>query len=265
MPAPPASPVVSRSTNSMRPRRASRPAAQAAATLHGRKASATESSVPIAGRYRARRRGSDGPPSAIRHQGCQPHRRTAPGCLESSCNAVRVVRPAQTGTGEAGLTISAQAIGERAHAGNSGTARAASRSRMRSATALARGPVLPIGPTHVGQPCWHWQPAMRSRIRRRSSTSMENSGSLKPMPPGIVVVDEDARLVGQRDRFARPRQVWIVAFSAAPDRDADVLPVAHQQQLSHLAHRKRQTHDAVPPVIGRERKRRHHRSGTVSQ
>ena len=84
-----------------------------------------------------------------------------------------------------GTDDAAQPIGDLAHADCSTAPVLASiKSRMRSATVLAIGPVLPIGPTHVGHPFWHSHPAMRSRVRRRSSSSIAYRGSLKPMPPG---------------------------------------------------------------------------------
>src|SRR5258706_11452865 len=39
----------------------------------------------------------------------------------------------------------------------------------------------------------------------------------------IVVVDENARLVGQLGRLAAPRQIRVVSLLAAADRNADVL------------------------------------------
>ena len=41
----------------------------------------------------------------------------------------------------------------------------------------------------------------------------------------------------------------------AVDRHADVVAVAHQQQLRDVAHRERQADDAVPLVVARERQR----------
>ena len=41
--------------------------------------------------------------------------------------------------------------------------------------------------------------------------------------------------------------------SPAVDRDADVVPVAHQEELRDLADRERQPDDAVASIIGRER------------
>ena len=43
--------------------------------------------------------------------------------------------------------------------------------------------------------------------------------------------------------------------AAAVDRQADVVPIAHQQQLGDVLHRKRQTDDAVAPVVAGKRQR----------
>src|SRR4030095_1252421 len=88
-----------------------------------------------------------------------------------------------SGAETAGTNNPTQAIGDRTHAGNSGKC-APIRSSIRRATVLASGPVFPIGPTHVGQPFLHSQPAISSRVRRCSSSSIANNGSLKPIPPG---------------------------------------------------------------------------------
>ena len=39
---------------------------------------------------------------------------------------------------------------------------------------------------------------------------------------------------------------------SAADRNADVLTVAHQQQLRDLSHRERQTHDTITTIVSRE-------------
>ena len=49
------------------------------------------------------------------------------------------------------------------------------------------------------------------------------------------------------------------------DRDADVVTVAHQQQLRDLPHRKRQADDAVAPIVGRVWQRAIIDAGIVSQ
>ena len=59
------------------------------------------------------------------------------------------------------------------------------RRSSRDATALASGPVAPSGPTHDGHPDSHGQLSMSSRVaREQRPRACENSGSLKPMPPG---------------------------------------------------------------------------------
>src|SRR5262245_42373920 len=55
----------------------------------------------------------------------------------------------------------------------------------------------------------------------------------EPNAAGVVVVHEHAR-----------------ALSIHVERDADVLAIAHQQQLSHLLHRKRQPDDSVTTIVG---------------
>ena len=106
----------------------------------------------------------------------------------------------------------------------------------------------------------------RSRTRTPRSAAACSSSSSSCMPEqrraeadaaGIVVVDEDLRGSGPaRRRLA----------VAAVDRDADVVAVAHQQQLRDLLHRERQADDAVAPIVGRERQQRPSPSpGIVSQ
>ena len=78
---------------------------------------------------------------------------------------------------------------------------------------------------------------------------------------GIVVVDEDVRLrrrapSGTPSAAARARRTL---ERAAVDREADVVAVAHQQQLRDVLHRERQADDAVAPVVAAERQRRHDR------
>ena len=53
--------------------------------------------------------------------------------------------------------------------------------------------------------------------------------------------------------------------SSGVDRDADVVPIAHQQQLRDLLHRERQPDDAVAAIVGRIRQQRHDAAGIVSQ
>ena len=57
--------------------------------------------------------------------------------------------------------------------------------------------------------------------------------------------------------MSRPRQVGVVGLASATDRNADVVAVAHQEQLRHLAHREREADNAVASVVGCIRQRRH--------
>src|SRR5438477_844851 len=66
---------------------------------------------------------------------------------------------------------------------------------------------------------------------------------------GIVVVHEDLRGKGVRPLFRL----------VGRNRDADVVTIAHQQQLRHLPHRIRQSDDAVTTIIGRIWQRAHDR------
>ena len=147
------------------------------------------------------------------------------------------------------------------------SAGASSRSRIASATCLASGPVSPTGPTHVGHPCSHAHPAISSRVSREQLVVHAEQRLAEADAARIVVVDEDARLVaiGARPPPAPPvaRRRRVVA---AADRDADVVAVAHQQQLRDLPHRERQADDAVAPIVGARTAARPSRSrGIVSQ
>ena len=66
----------------------------------------------------------------------------------------------------------------------------------------------------------------------------------------IVVVDEDLLRVGD----AAGDEVSVTGI----DGDADVVGVAHQEQLRDLLQRECQTDHAVAPVVGRIRQPRHH-------
>ena len=135
------------------------------------------------------------------------------------------------------------------------------RSRIRSATVFASGPVFPIGPTQVGTPVLAFAPGNQLARAAPQFVVHRKQRLTEADATGIVVVDEDARLVRQRHRLAGPREIRVVGFVSASDRDADVLPIAHQQQLRDLPHRERQAHHAVTPVVGRKRQRSDDRRG----
>src|SRR5690349_4240914 len=69
----------------------------------------------------------------------------------------------------------------------------------------------------------------------------------------VVVVDEDARLVRELRRHALSnierltvsRETGIVSLFAAPNRDSNILAIAHQQQLRDLPHRERQPDNTI--------------------
>ncbi len=56
--------------------------------------------------------------------------------------------------------------------------------RILSATALARGPVSPIGPTQPGHPFSQPHSSMSCRVRINRWVCILNNGALKPIPPG---------------------------------------------------------------------------------
>ena len=128
---------------------------------------------------------------------------------------------------------------------------------MRSAAAFASGPVLPIGPTQPGQPFSHWHSAISCRVAAEELVVHLEQRLAEPDAARIVVVDEDLL------RLATPALGSLAV--AAVDRDADVVAVAHQQQLRDLPHRKRQADDAVAPIVGRIRQRAITLAGIVSQ
>ena len=50
--------------------------------------------------------------------------------------------------------------------------------------------------------------------------------------------------------MTRPREVRIAAFVSAANRDADVVTVAHEQELRDLPHRESKADDAVAAIVG---------------
>ena len=127
----------------------------------------------------------------------------------------------------------------------SDAASASSRSRMRSAAVLASGPVFPIGPD-ASRAAVLARALGDQRARARQQLVVHPVERLAEADAArIVVVDEDLLRAGD----AAGAEVSV----AGVDRDADVVAVAHQQQLRDLLHRERQTDDAVAPIVGRVR------------
>ncbi|MCK7518756.1 MAG: hypothetical protein MZV64_14040 [Ignavibacteriales bacterium] len=133
----------------------------------------------------------------------------------------------------------------------------------------------PSGPTHDGQPDSQGQPAMSSRVCADQVAVHPEQRLAEPDAARVVVVDEDARLVAVLERRrpttrpARRRRAPARRSAASrgrADRHADVVRVAHQQQLRDLPHRVRQPDHAVPAVVAARRAARVISSrGIVSQ
>jgi hypothetical protein len=70
----------------------------------------------------------------------------------------------------------------------------------------------------------------------------------------VAVVEEDARLV---QVVRNVPGIGHRALVAGADREAEILPIAHQQELSHLLHREGQARHAVAAILEAERQRRH--------
>jgi hypothetical protein len=101
---------------------------------------------------------------------------------------------------------------------------------MSDATAFALGPVCPSGPTQDGHP-----EAAR-----------------------IVVVDEDSRLGRQRLGHAPHSSGAARTLErAAVDRQADIVSVAHQEELRDVLHREREPDHAVAAIVPPACERRH--------
>src|SRR5439155_18696697 len=66
----------------------------------------------------------------------------------------------------------------------------------------------------------------------------------------IIVVDEQARarVAGQLRTLRGPPEGRLGLF-ACVNRDADVVPIAHEEQLRHLANGEREADDAVAAIV----------------
>src|SRR5262249_15677188 len=73
----------------------------------------------------------------------------------------------------------------------------------------------------------------------------------------IIVVDEDSRTWLATCGYSVALHLTEGLALRGIDRDADVVGVAHQQELSDLPHGVGETHDAVSPIVGGERQLRH--------
>ena len=135
------------------------------------------------------------------------------------------------------------------------------RSRISDATTLACGPVFPSGPD--ARRAAGLARAARDQLARplqQRRVHVEERPA-EADAAGIVVVDEDVRLrrPALRGRSPFPPVRVVLLQRAAVDRDADVVPVAHQQQLRHVPHRERQPDHPVAPIVAAVRQRAHHR------
>jgi len=90
---------------------------------------------------------------------------------------------------------------------------------------------------------------------RGADEDVRSCGSFDP--PEQTDANDPAEILGGAWQEAAGHR--FVALLAAANRHANVLPIAHQEQLRHLPHRKRQAHHAVTAIVRRERKRRHDR------
>ena len=110
----------------------------------------------------------------------------------------------------------------------------------------------------------------------RSVLSRSKRVGLRPMPPGIVVVDEDVGLEVRLGEDRAPARGWILAAGprggmdspgrVVADRDADVVEVAHEEERRDVVEDVGQAVEAVDLLLGVEGQRlEERRRGSVTQ
>ena len=110
----------------------------------------------------------------------------------------------------------------------------------------------PTGPTHEGQPISHGQLAISCCVCASSGRVHAEQRRAEADAARIVVVEVHVR-VRVAGRGRRRTAAHRGLAGAGVDRDAEVAPVAHQQQLRDGEHRVRKATHAVTPVVGRVR------------
>ena len=133
--------------------------------------------------------------------------------------------------------------------------RSRSRSRIRSAAAFASGPVLPTGPDAPRASVLALALGDQTARRLEQLVVHPEQRLAEPDAARVVVVDEDPLRSFPTLRRRPADLAPIRPARSRIDRDADVVAIAHQQQLRDLPHRERQPDDAVAAIVGGVRQR----------